>query len=94
MLQIGTSRNRSPQIAWIWGLAATWRSTARVAEYVIDSGAPEFERVDLFSMLISVMDQVSGDPTDVGFFGTFRDIERANYLAHLIDQLRFHDFDK
>ena len=50
---------------------------SEVGEESIDSGAPEFERVDPFSMLISVMDQVSGDPADVGFFGTFSDMERA-----------------
>ena len=49
----------------------------KVGEEFIDSGASEFEWVDPFSMLISVMDQVSGDPADVGFFGTFSDMERA-----------------
>jgi hypothetical protein len=66
----------------------------KVGEEFIDSGAPEFERVDPFSMLISVMDQVSGDPADVGFFGPFSDMERASDSAHLIDQLRLHDCDK
>ena len=46
------------------------------------------------SMLISVMDQVSGDPAEVGFFGPFNDMERASDSAHLIDQLRLHDCDK
>jgi len=48
-----------------------------VGEESIDSGAPVFERVYPFSMLVSVMDQVSGDPADVGSFGTFSDMERA-----------------
>jgi hypothetical protein len=45
-------------------------------------------------MLISVMDQVSGDPADVGFFGPFSDMERASDSAHLVDKLRLHDCDK
>jgi hypothetical protein len=66
----------------------------KVGEEVIDSGAPEFEWVDLFSLLISVMDQVSGDPADVGLFGTFSGMECASDSAHFIDQLRLHDCDK
>jgi len=66
----------------------------KVGEEFIDSGASEFERVDPFSLLISVMDQVSGDPADVGFFGPFSDMERASDSAHLVDQLRLHDCDK
>jgi hypothetical protein len=45
-------------------------------------------------MLISVMDQVSEDPADRGFFGPFSDMERASDSARLIDQLRLHDFAK
>jgi hypothetical protein len=45
-------------------------------------------------MLIPLMDQVSGDPADVGFFGPFSDVERASDPAHLVDQLRLHDCDK
>ena len=70
------------------------RFRAPYGEESIDSGAPEFEWVDPFSMLISVMDQVSGDPADIGFFGPFSDMERASDSAHLIDQLRLHDCDK
>jgi hypothetical protein len=45
-------------------------------------------------MLISVMDQVSGDPADIGFFGPFSDMKRASDSAHLIDQLRLDDCAK
>jgi hypothetical protein len=66
----------------------------KVGEEFIDSGAPEFERVDPFSMLIPLMDQIPGDPADVGFFGPFSDMERASDSAHLVDQFRLHDCDK
>jgi len=65
-----------------------------VGEEFIGSGAPEFEWVDPFSMLIPLMDQTPGDPADVGFFGPFSDMERASDSAHLIDQLRLHDCAK
>jgi hypothetical protein len=45
-------------------------------------------------MLIPLMDQVSGDPAEVGFFGPFSDMERASDSARLIDQLRLHDCAK
>ena len=65
-----------------------------MGEEVIGSGAPEFERVDPFSILIPLMDQIPGDPADIGFFGPFSDMERASDSAHLIDQLRLHDCAK
>jgi hypothetical protein len=70
------------------------RFWAPYGEKFIYSGAPEFEWVDPFSMLISVMDQVPGDPADIGIFGPFSDMERASDSARLIDQLRLHDFAK
>ena len=45
-------------------------------------------------MLISVMDQVPGDPADIRLLGPFSDMERASDSAHLIDQLRLHDCAK
>jgi len=70
------------------------RFRAPYGEESIDRGAPEIEWVDPFSMLISVMDQIPGDPADRGFFGPFSDMERASDSARLIDQLRLHDFAK
>jgi hypothetical protein len=70
------------------------RFWAPYGEKFIYSGALEFECVDPFSMLISVMDQIPGDPADRGFFGPFSDMERASDSARLIDQLRLHDFAK
>ena len=65
-----------------------------MGEEFIGSGAPEFEWVDPFSILISVMDQVSRDLADIVFFGPFSDMERASDSPHLIDQLRLHDCAK
>jgi hypothetical protein len=45
-----------------------------MGEELIDFGGPQWDGVNPFALLITVEDEESSDPADVGFFGPFSDV--------------------
>jgi hypothetical protein len=58
---------------------------SEMGEELIDFGAPQLEGVNPFAALITVEDEESSDPADVGFFGPFSDVQGSSELSNLAD---------
>ena len=57
----------------------------KMGEKLIDFGAPQLEGVNPFAVLVTVKDEEAGDPADVGFFGSFSDVEGSREASNLVN---------
>jgi hypothetical protein len=57
----------------------------KMGEKLIDFGAPQWEGVDPFAVLVTVEDEETGDPADVGFLGSFSDVEDSREASSFVN---------
>ena len=58
----------------VLGAGSDFSIDCKMGEELIDFRTPQLEGVDPFAALITVEDEESGDPADVGFFGPFSNV--------------------